>query len=162
MSYAKCRKIGVETFETCRVPHFNISYAASMIINGENPFKLTYSGDTKCSNDLVLFGQNSTLLIHEATYPDRFIKAAVKNRHCTISQAIEQSEQMNAKYTILTHFSQYYVNSFPSIDTKKNKNIGIAFDNMELIEADLPKLSNLYEQYSKLVRNKIQWKFSIE
>lgn len=111
-------------------------------------FKLTFSSDTPPCDDLIALGRNSTLLIHEATYPDEFTQNAEINRHSTLSQAIEQSEKMNAKYTILTHFSARH--KFPIIDQVQHRNIGIAFDFMELTENDLPKLGSLYNQYKLL------------
>lgn len=143
------KKLGVQNLRTCRVPHFNISHAITLSMNNKSaPFKLTVSSDTTPCDDLVALGRNSTLLIHEATYPDEFICKATENRHCTVSQAIEQSQQMMAKYTILTHFSRRF--NFPIIDCSKYKNVGVAFDFMEVTENDLPKLGDLNEKYRKL------------
>lgn len=145
----KCKKLGLQTLRTCRVPHFNTSYAVSLSIGPKyNPFKITFSSDTTPCNDLVSLGQNSHLLIHEATYPDEHIDRATENRHCTVAQAIEQSQKMNAKYTILTHFSKRY--RYPQIDSLKYKNIGIAFDFMELTANDLSKLNSINQQYRNL------------
>lgn len=124
-----------------------MAYAVSMHL-GSN-FKLTFSGDTPKCDDLIRMGQNSTLLIHEATYPNKFTRNAILNRHCTVSQALEQSKEMNAKYTILTHFSQRFGHTLPYIDTKLHPNVGVAFDFMEIIGSELPKLSYLYENYRK-------------
>lgn len=113
------------------------------------PFKLTFSGDTMLSDRLVELGRNSDLLIHEATYSNDYADLASQTRHSTVAQAIENSQKMNASYTVLTHFHQRF-NPFPYIDTERYPNIGIAFDNMELIESDLPNLSVLYKQYQSL------------
>lgn len=59
-----------------------------------------------------------------------------------MSQAIEQGRKMNAKFNILTHFSQK--ESIPWYDGELDANVGIAFDNMELIETDLCKLNAFY------------------
>lgn len=111
-------------------------------------FKLTFSGDTKLSDDLVELGRNSNLLIHEATFANEYADLATETSHSTVAQAIEHSQKMNAAYTVLTHLHQRF-NQFPDIDTKRYPNIGIAFDNMELIESDLPNLSALYQQYQR-------------
>lgn len=115
--------------------------------NAEQPeeFKLTFSGDTIPCDALVQLGRNSTLLIHEATLEDTLAASAAFKRHSTISQAIEQSEKMQAKYTLLTHFSQRY-RVLPPIndDLMKDKNIGIAFDFMEIVPDDLCKINDLY------------------
>lgn len=108
-------------------------------------FKLTFSGDTVPCDSLVELGHNSTLLIHEATLEDTLAASAAFKRHSTIRQAIEQSEKMQANYTLLTHFSQRY-RVLPPIndDLIKHKNIGIAFDFMEIVPNDLTKLNDLY------------------
>lgn len=108
-------------------------------------FKLTFSGDTVPCDSLIELGRNSTLLIHEATLEDTLTASAAFKRHSTISQAIEQSEKMHAKYTLLTHFSQRY-RVLPPIndDLIKDKNIGIAFDLMEVVPSDLSTLNDLY------------------
>lgn len=147
-----CKKLGIHMLRTCRVPHFNISHALTLSAGQRKPFQITFSSDTPPCRDLIHFGRDSTLLIHEATYPDRFSQKAQQNRHSTLSQAIEQSREMNAKYTILTHFSRRH--NIPFIDSVKHKNIGIAFDFMELTENDFPKLSLLNEKYQKLFNNK--------
>lgn len=150
LSPMMCKKLGVQSLTTCRVPHFDTAHAVSLNIDtGIMPFKLTFSGDTTACDDLVLLGKNSTLLIHEATYSDERKNMAAINRHCTVSQAIEQSKRMDAKYTILTHFSRFR-STIPVIDTKLHPDVGVAFDFMELIEQDLPKFSHLYEKYHKL------------
>lgn len=127
----------------------DLSYAISLKMNvlpeQDEEFKLTFSGDTIPCDSLVELGRNSTLLIHEATLEDTLANSAALKMHSTISQAIEQSERMQAKYTVLTHFSQRY-RVLPPIndDLIKNKNIGIAFDYMEIVPDDLSKLNDLY------------------
>lgn len=135
--------------KTCRVPHLKFSYAISIKSNilpeNKEEFKLTFSGDTIPCDSLVELGRDSTLLIHEATLEDTLSNSAAMKMHSTISQAIEQGEKMQAKHTVLTHFSQRY-RVLPPINDELivNKNIGIAFDNMEIVTDDLPKLNNLY------------------
>lgn len=148
LSVGLCRKLGIHKLRTCRVPHYNISHAITLSIGEYKPFKLTFSSDTIPCDDLVHLGRNSTLLIHEATYSDELIHKATENRHCTVSQAIKQSQEMHAKFTILTHFSRRY--KFPRIESDKHKNVGIAFDFMELTENDLPKISSLIQKYQKV------------
>lgn len=144
-----CSKIGVNWLQTCQVPHINITHALTMTIREKMPFKMTFSSDTSTCSELVKLGRNSTLLIHEATFPDAYIDSAMTHRHSTLTQAIDQSKAMNAKFTILTHFSRRF-NQIPFVDSAKHKNIGIAFDFMELTENDLPKLSKLNKSYQNL------------
>lgn len=143
------------SLQTCAVDHITSSFGISITAsgcNGNAPFKLTYSGDTVPCDSLVQLGQNSTLLIHEATFENTLLDRAQQTKHCTISQAIEQSVKMNAKYTVLTHFSQRYP-ILPWIDGDLAANIGIAFDNMELVEEDLSKLSALHPRMKTMFAN---------
>jgi len=57
---------------------------------------------------LVKAGIDCDLLIHEATFDDSKQEDAVKKRHSTSSEARRMAEQMHAKHTVLTHFSQRY------------------------------------------------------
>lgn len=128
---------------TCLVRHCPHSYGIAFEINADEPFKLTYSGDTTPCSELVRIGQNSSLLIHEATLEDELVDQARTKMHSTVSQAIEQGVKMNAKYTLLTHFSQRYA-KLPRIDGSIKMNVGIAFDNMEVTGVDLKYLHLLY------------------
>lgn len=109
---------------------------------GEN-IKITYSGDTLPSDDLVGIGQNSDVLIHEATMEDDLAKEAKIKMHSTISQAIDVGRRMNAKFVILTHFSQRYA-KIPLMDLNP-ENVAIGFDNMEVTLNDLPMMHLMYE-----------------
>lgn len=142
--------LGLSTLRTCGVIHCPSAFGVTMtIVQSNQPFKLTYSGDTKPCDELVKLGLNSTLLIHEATMEDELIEDALLKMHSTVSQAIEQSKKMNAKYTILTHFSQRYA-KIPRIEQHLVDNIGIAFDNMEVILSDLSYLNILYPAMKKM------------
>lgn len=75
-------------------------------------------------------------MIHEATMEDDLYNEAIKKLHSTTGQAIEISKKMQAKSTILTHFSQRYAR-MPRVSEETEKvfvtnNIGIAFDNMKV------------------------------
>lgn len=150
--------LNLSSLQTCLVDHIESSFGISATIptcTGNAPFKLTYSGDTNPCDSLVELGRNSTLLIHEATFENMLLEHAQRKKHSTIAQAIEQSEKMNAKYTILTHFSQRYT-ILPWIDGDLNENVGIAFDYMEVIEEDLCKLSALYPRMKIMFANHIK------
>lgn len=74
---------------------------------------------------------------------DELLEDALSKKHSTVSQAIEQGHKMNAKYTLLTHFSQRYA-KIPRIEQHLVENVGIAFDNMEVVLSDLMDLNTLY------------------
>lgn len=105
--------------------------------------KITYSGDTVPCDDLVSIGQNSDVLIHEATMEDNLEKEARIKMHSTISQAIDIGRRMNAKFVILTHFSQRYA-KIPLMQGDV-ENVAIGFDNMEVTLNDLPMMHLMYE-----------------
>lgn len=142
--------LGLRTLRTCNVVHCPNAFGITMTtVQSKQEFKLTYSGDTKQCDELVKLGLNSTLLIHEATMEDELIEDALLKMHSTVSQAIEQSKKMNAKYTILTHFSQRYA-KIPRIEQHLVENVGIAFDNMEVILSDLSYLNILYPAMKRM------------
>lgn len=91
---------------------------------------------------------------------DELIHQAKHKMHSTVSQAIEQGVKMNAKYTLLTHFSQRYA-KLPRIEGSMNTNVGIAFDNMEVTGVDLkylhllfPTLKVLFTEHWELMEDK--------
>lgn len=105
--------------------------------------KITYSGDAAPSPELVNIGLNSDVLIHEATMEDDLEESARLARHSTISQAIEAGQKMNARFIILTHFSNRY-GKIPRIE-KPVVNVIIAFDNAEFSLSDLPTAHLMFE-----------------
>lgn len=139
-------KIGLTGLETCFVEHiansFGISFSVRQPHDG-SVFKLTYSGDTMPCDHLIAIGTNSTVLIHEASMEDDLALDAARKRHSTVSQAVDQGIKMNAKYTVLTHFSQRY--RLLRLHRPLPPNVMIACDNMELVESDLPLSRHLYD-----------------
>ncbi|KAK9692788.1 Metallo-beta-lactamase superfamily [Popillia japonica] len=132
-------------------------------------YKITYSGDTMPCPNLVKLGMNSDLLIHEATMEDELAGEAVIKMHSTTSQAVTAGKNMNAKFTLLTHFSQRYA-KLPRFDENFAENIGIAFDNMQVRLSELPILPLLYpalrlmfaEHYEELENKAVKRQLRIE
>lgn len=149
LSKEKAARLGLCSLRTCVVVHCPNAFGVTMTINQDQPFKLTYSGDTKPCDTLTELGLNSTLLIHEATMEDELIDDALAKMHSTVSQAIEQGHKMNAKYILLTHFSQRYA-KIPRIEKHLTDNVGISFDNMEVVLSDLNDLNMLYPAMKKI------------
>lgn len=92
---------------------------------------------------LVEIGQDCDVLIHEATMEDELEDDAKLKTHSTTSQAIQVGKDMNARQTLLTHFSQRYA-KVPLLD-ELPLHVGIAFDNMKVCQKDFPSLHLLYE-----------------
>jgi len=70
--------------------------------------KITYSGDTLPSNNLIILGKDSDVLIHEATFSNELKKIAEEKKHSTSVDAAKSALKMNAKKLILTHISSRY------------------------------------------------------
>jgi len=73
----------------------------------------------------------SDLLIHESTYNNTHEDLAIRNRHSTVGDALDAAKKMNAKFTILTHFSQRY-SIFPSEADLDNVDFSFALDFMQV------------------------------
>ncbi|XP_038211679.1 ribonuclease Z, mitochondrial isoform X2 [Zerene cesonia] len=144
MTSAALASLGVERLATCHVAHCPNAFGVAVCL--PDAHKITYSGDTIPCDELVKIGQNSTLLIHEATMEDELADEARVKMHSTTSQAIEVGRAMAARYTLLTHFSQRYAR-LPRLNAhilNDNKSVGIAFDNMQITMSDLDLLPHMY------------------
>jgi hypothetical protein len=89
------------------------------------------------------------VLIHESTFETGLEVYASQMRHCTMAQAIDVGRRMNAKYTILWHFSQRYAKipflSESNDEEKEDRpnNVTISFDFMRFHLSDLPRACEL-------------------
>ncbi|KAF4520499.1 hypothetical protein B566_EDAN004750 [Ephemera danica] len=133
--------LGLQSLRTVFVKH--CAGAFGIALHHASGWKVVYSGDTEPCDALVEIGQDCDLLIHEATMEDGLEAEARKKRHSTTSEAIEIGQKMNAKFTLLTHFSQRYA-KIPLFNDKFSGTVGIAFDNMRVSLSQLPLLPLLY------------------
>lgn len=136
--------MGVQHIRTCHVAHCPNAFGVAVAL--DDGHKVTYSGDTLPCDELVRIGENSTLLIHEATMEDELADEARIKMHSTTTQAIDIGRQMKARYTVLTHFSQRYAR-LPRLNAhilNDNNSVGIAFDNMQITMSDLDLLPHMY------------------
>lgn len=111
---------GLADLVTCSVPHCH--GARGVAFTFPDGFKLTYSGDARPSQNLVDIGQNSTVLLHEATFDDELQGDAKAKGHSTTSEALGVGLAMKAKRVILTHFSQRY-SKIPVMSDISSRNI---------------------------------------
>lgn len=102
-------------------------------------WKLVYSGDTMPCQNLVDAGRDCDVLIHEASMEDELEQEARFKKHSTVSQAIDIGMSMNARFILLTHFSQRYA-KIPYFSDKFSNRVGVAFDNMRVKMSQLPLL----------------------
>lgn len=100
------RSSGFRDISTVDVIHCPWSYGISM--THQSGWKIVYSGDTRPCQNLVQAGHDATVLLHEATFEDDMQPEALKKKHSTTQEAITVGEGMEARFTMLTHFSQRY------------------------------------------------------
>jgi len=128
--------------QTCRAIHCRDAFCVT--ITTDTGYKLSYSGDTRPCEKFSAMGKDSDLLIHEASFDHCKIKDAMIKKHSTYSEAIEIGKEMNAKFTLLTHFSQRYSKSPLLWEMEGEPNVGIAFDNLVVNPENLEQLPYLY------------------
>lgn len=97
---------GLKSILFCPVSHCRNALAVSLVF--PNGFKVSYSGDCRPSKSFIKIGQDSTVLIHEATFEDDKVGDAMAKKHSTIGEALGVGAAMRAKRVVLTHFSQRY------------------------------------------------------
>lgn len=146
--------LNVKSIDTTYVAHCSMAYGIA--ITFKDGKKIVYSGDTMFSQNLVNLGKDCDMLIHEATMENGLEKLAKRKLHSTTSEAIKAGKFMDAKFVLLTHFSQRY-SKIPSIPDNET-NVGLAYDNMELKLPQLPLLPLFYpcikvmfQEYSKVL-----------
>ena len=96
----------IERLDYCPVSHCAGALAVSATF--KNGFKFSYSGDCRPSQQFAHIGQDSDVLVHEATFDDGMEGDALAKKHCTTGEALAVAAMMRAKNVILTHFSQRY------------------------------------------------------
>lgn len=70
--------------------------------------KITFSGDLSPTKSLIDLGNNSDILIHEATFAEKLAEIAKEKKHSTSVDAAMDAKEMKAKQLILTHISTRY------------------------------------------------------
>ena len=125
----EANQLGLEAICITRVPHCFQSTGISITVKRSDggKFQIVYSGDTLPCEPLVRIGKECDLLIHEATFSDHYEDEANKKRHTTTNQAIQIRDRMNAKFLILTHFSNRFA-KLPMKSDKFDDRTGVAFD----------------------------------
>ncbi|KAG2217086.1 hypothetical protein INT45_004075 [Circinella minor] len=142
------KAIGINKMNAVNVIHCRYAYGLTM--DHQTGWKLVYSGDTRPCDNLVEAGKNATLLIHEATLEDSMKAEAIAKRHSTTEEAVEIGQSMNAKYTLLNHFSQRYP-KVPSL-SKEQSNVCFSFDLMTIPIKRIPVLPKFTETISLLFK----------
>ena len=133
------------------VPVIHCASAYGIVMKHSIGWTIVYSGDTRPCQELVRAGKGATLLIHEATFEDNMFEDAKEKLHCTFGESLKISDQMNPKFTLMTHFSSRYPR-IPSVlmDDRVHERVGIAFDCMSVRLKELDTLHS-YLPYMKKI-----------
>lgn len=91
--------------------------------------KITYSGDTRPCEEMIMFARDSTLLIHESTFIQKEAQNAEEYGHSTSKDAAFVARESNSKKLIITHISTRYGEEYAQIMLKEAQEI---FENTEL------------------------------
>ncbi|WP_405305816.1 ribonuclease Z [Methanobrevibacter sp.] len=91
--------------------------------------KLTYSGDTRPCEEMIMFAKDSTLLIHESTFIQKEAQNAEDYGHSTSQDAAFVARESNSEKLIITHISTRYGEEYAQIMLKEAQEI---FENTEL------------------------------
>ncbi len=98
--------------------------------------KITYSGDTKPCEEMIMFARDSTLLIHESTFVEEDKVNADEHAHSTSVDAAYIARESNSKKLILTHISTRYTKEYEEKMLNEARevfeNTEMAYDLMEM------------------------------
>eukprot|EP00536_Pseudo-nitzschia_multiseries_P004462 jgi/Psemu1/253636/estExt_Genewise1Plus.C_740055 len=133
--------LGIHSCTSIPVAHCAHSFA--VVFHGTSFGSLAYSGDCRPSKNFSRIAYDADLLIHEATFADGLEADALVKRHCTVGEALHVAKEMNAKTTILTHFSQRYPKIPVLSDTCGTQSIIHAFDFMTVTPSNIALASKL-------------------
>ena len=90
-----------------KMEHNPISFAYR-VYEKNSEKSITYTGDTKPNDRLILLAENSDILISESTFPDKYSVFAHKYNHCTPKDAAILANKSKSKMLIITHISALF------------------------------------------------------
>ena len=93
--------------------------------------KITYSGDSRPCEEMIMLAKDSTLLIHESTFIKDDENHAQEHAHSTSIDAAMIARESNSEKLILTHISTRYGDEYGEIMLSEAKDV---FENTELAE----------------------------
>ena len=91
--------------------------------------KITYSGDTRPCEEMIMLARDSTILIHESTFLKQDYTNAEEYAHSTSIDAAYVAKDSNSKELILTHISTRYSDDYTEIMLKEAQSV---FENTRL------------------------------
>lgn len=97
---------GLASIKRIPVPHCWRSYGTELELT--SGLRIAYSGDCRPSSAFAQGCKGAHLLIHECTFGDDKQDHAKAKKHSTMAEALGVAREMQARRTLLTHFSQRY------------------------------------------------------
>ena len=85
------------------------------------PRSYSYCSDTKYSESIIPYVQNSSLIYHEATFLDEMKKRAKETFHSTAKQAALIAKSSDSSQLIIGHFSSRYADLRPFLKEAKEE-----------------------------------------
>ena len=93
--------------------------------------KITYSGDTRPCEEMIMLAKDSTLLIHESTFIQQEAQNALDYGHSTAQDAAFIARESNSRELIITHISTRYGEEYAQIMLNEAREV---FENTKLAE----------------------------
>lgn len=122
------------------------------LVTLDGGWRIAFSGDRTNTDKFTEIAGSCDLLIHEASFTDDLISTAREKRHSTIGQALETGKEMNAKYIILTHFSQRYP-KLPVFSNDIFENVAFAFDYLSTTYENMHALCSVCPQIFQMIQD---------
>lgn len=142
--------VGNVSIYSIPVCHCVDSLGCLVILDGG--WRIAFSGDRTDTDNFTELAGSCDLLIHEASFTDDLIITAREKRHSTIGQALETGKAMNAKYIILTHFSQRYP-KLPVFSNEAFENVAFAFDYLSTTYENMTDLCRVCPQIFQMIQD---------
>lgn len=148
---SKMKPFTVGNVSILSIPVCHCVDSLGCLVTLDGGWRIAFSGDRTHADDFTELAGTCDLLIHEASFTDELIDTAREKRHSTIGQALETGTEMNAKYIILTHFSQRYP-KLPVFSNKAFENVAFAFDYLYTTYESLPELCSVCPQIFQMIQ----------
>ncbi|KAI9011767.1 hypothetical protein DFJ74DRAFT_684601 [Hyaloraphidium curvatum] len=122
--------IPLASFATVPVKHCAAAFAGTFAT--PRGFRVGFSGDCRPSMLFAAVARGCDVLVHEATFEDGMEDEAKAKRHCTVGEAVAIGQAMNARFLLLTHFSQRYPKAPPLPPPTPGMLVALAYDGLRI------------------------------
>ncbi|OBS17860.1 hypothetical protein FPOA_09589 [Fusarium poae] len=141
---------GLKAITRVKVPHCFLSMGTELELT--SGLRIAYSGDCRPSMAFAHTCKGAHLLVHECTFDDDMISHAKSKMHSTMGEALNIAQEMKARKTLLTHFSQRYVKSeiLKEDERFKGGDVLLAYDHMTIKLGDFKKAAAFQPVVAKL------------